>query len=172
VVDNFGVKYVGKEHADRLIQCIKETYELTKDWTSDLYCRIKLNWNYTVRTLNISMPGYVKKLLQKYKHCIPPKPQYCLYFPSPKQYRAKAQAPILVDISPKLSPDGIKEIQQIIGSILYYARAVYITILMALSSIAIKQKKGTTNTMEKAKQLLDYLATNPDATIQFCASLI
>ncbi len=172
MVDNFGVKYVGKEHADRLIQCIKETYELTKDWTSDLYCRIKLNWNYTVRTLNISMPGYVKKLLQKYKHCIPPKPQYCLYFPSPKQYRAKAQAPILVDISPKLSPDGIKEIQQIIGSILYYARAVYITILMALSSIAIKQKKGTTNTMEKAKQLLDYLATNPDATIQFCASLI
>ena len=30
---------------------------------------------------------------------------------------------------------------------------------MALSSIAIEQSKGTTNTMEKAKQLLDYLAT-------------
>jgi hypothetical protein len=37
---------------------------------------------------------------------------------------------------------------------------------MALSSIAIKQTKGTTSAMEKAKQLLDYLATNPDATIQ------
>jgi hypothetical protein len=36
---------------------------------------------------------------------------------------------------------------------------------MALSSIAIKQTKRTTNTMEKAKQILDYLATNPDATI-------
>jgi hypothetical protein len=36
---------------------------------------------------------------------------------------------------------------------------------MALNSIAIEQSKGTTNTMEKAKQLLDYLATNPDATI-------
>jgi hypothetical protein len=38
-----------------------------------------------------------------------------------------------------------------------------------LSSIAIKQSKGTTNTMEKAKQVLDYLATYPDATIHFQA---
>jgi hypothetical protein len=30
VVDNFGVKYVDKEHADHLIQCIKEMYELTE----------------------------------------------------------------------------------------------------------------------------------------------
>jgi len=32
VVDNFGVKYVGKEHADHLIDCLKtETYKLTED---------------------------------------------------------------------------------------------------------------------------------------------
>ena len=41
---------------------------------------------------------------------------------------------------------------------------------MALSSIAIEQSKGTTNTMEKEKQLLDYLDTYPDATIRFRAS--
>jgi hypothetical protein len=41
---------------------------------------------------------------------------------------------------------------------------------MALSSIVSKQTKGTMNTMDKAKQLLDYLATHPDATIQFRAS--
>jgi hypothetical protein len=41
---------------------------------------------------------------------------------------------------------------------------------MALSSDAIKQSKGTTNTMQKAKQLLDYLATYPDTTICFWAS--
>jgi len=55
--------------------------------------------------------------------------------------------------------------QRVIGSILYYTRAVDIMILMALSSIAIEQSKGITNTMEKAKQLLDYLATYPNATI-------
>ncbi len=65
VVDNFWVKYVGKEHADHLIQCIKEMYDLTEDWTGNLYCKIKLNWDYDARTLKISMPGYIKKLLQK-----------------------------------------------------------------------------------------------------------
>ena len=101
---------------------------------------------------------------------MPTKSQHCPYAPAPKQYGAKAQAPLPVDISPKLSPKDIKEIQRVIGSILYYARAVDITVLMALSSIAIKQSKGTTNTMEKAKQLLDYLAMYPDSTIQFRAS--
>jgi hypothetical protein len=67
-------------------------------------------------------------------------------------------------------PDSIKQIQRIVGSILYYAQAVDITVLMALSSIAIKQIKGTTSTIEKAKHLLDYLATNPDATICYRAS--
>jgi hypothetical protein len=66
-----------------------------------------------------------------------------------------------------LSPNEIKKIQQVIGSILYYAHAVDITVLMALSSIAVEQSKGTTNTMEKAKQLLDYLAMYPEATIHF-----
>ncbi len=50
-----------------------------------------------------------------------------------------------------------------------FAQAVDITVLMALSYLAIEQSKGTTNTMEKAKQLFDYLATYPDATIHFQA---
>ena len=42
VVNDIGVKYVGKELVDHLIRCIKQQYELTKDWTGDLYCGIKL----------------------------------------------------------------------------------------------------------------------------------
>jgi hypothetical protein len=99
------------------------------------------------------MPGYIKRLLQKYKHKMPKKPQHCPYTPLPKQCGAKAQAPLPADISPKLSDKEIKEIQRVIRNILYYARAVDIIILMALSSIASKQMQGTMNTMAKAKQL-------------------
>ena len=115
------------------------------------------------------MPGNIKKLLQKYKHKMPTKSQHCPYMPAPKQYRTEEQALLPVDISPRLLDKEIKEIQQIVGSILYYAQAVDITVLMALSSIANEQTRGTTNTMAKAKQLLDYLATHPDATIRFRA---
>jgi hypothetical protein len=100
---------------------------------------------------------------------MPTCPQHCPYAPTPKQYGKAAQTPLPLDISPKLSPKEIKEIQCVIGSIQYYARAVDIPVLMALSLIAIEQLNGTTNTMEKAKQLLDYLATYPDATICFKA---
>ncbi len=41
---------------------------------------------------------------------------------------------------------------------------------MTLSLTVIKQSKGTTYMMQKAKQLLDYLAMYPDATICFLAS--
>jgi hypothetical protein len=170
VVDNFDVKYVKQNDIDHLIRCIKETYKVTEDWFGDLFCGIKLDWDYNAHTLDISMLGYIKKLLMKYKHHKPTWPQYCPYSPPPKQYGAKAQAPLPIDSSPKLSPDKIKEIWRIVSSIFYYAHAMDTTVLMALSSTAFELTKGTMNTMEKAKQLLDYLATNPDATIKYRAS--
>jgi hypothetical protein len=37
VLDDFGVKYVGKEHAQHLKNPLKEHYKLTFDWTGKLY---------------------------------------------------------------------------------------------------------------------------------------
>jgi hypothetical protein len=84
VVDDFGEKYMGKEHADHLIWWIKQKYKLTEDSTDDLYCGIKLDWDYNVRALDISMPGYIKKLLLKYRHSMLAKQQNCLYSPAAK----------------------------------------------------------------------------------------
>ena len=82
------------------------------------------------------MPGYIKKKLQEYKHVVGKKGQTCPYTPAPKQYGSEAQAPLPPDDSPLLDKAGIKKVQQIVGSILYYARAVDMTVLMALSTIA------------------------------------
>jgi hypothetical protein len=56
------------------------------------------------------------------------------------------------------------------GAFFYYARAVDMTVLMALSTIAMSQAKPTKNTMAHCVQLLDYLAMNADAKICFYAS--
>jgi hypothetical protein len=58
------------------------------------------------------------------------------------------------DILQKLTDKEIKQLQKIVGSILYYARAVDMTLLMALSTIASEQTKGTERTLEKAYQVL------------------
>ena len=98
IVDDFGVKYVGKEHADHLINCLKtDTYKLTEDWEGDLYCGISLRWDYAKRRLDISMPGYIKKQLLKYKH-IMRQIQHCPYLPEPKKYGADAQSSLPQDI--------------------------------------------------------------------------
>ncbi len=55
----------------------------------------------------------------------------------------EAQAPLPPDASPRLDAQGIKKVQKIVGSILYYAHAVDMTILMALSSISIEQTRAT-----------------------------
>ncbi len=83
---------MGKEHADHLITWLKEKYNLTKDWSGDLYCGIKLDWNYDKCILLISMPGYIKKQLLKYKHAVQGV-QHCLYSPEPRKYGAAAQSP-------------------------------------------------------------------------------
>ncbi len=100
VVDSFGVKYTRKEDINYLIKVIKEKYELTKDWDGDLYCGICLKWDYHHRTPDISMPGYIRKQLQKYRHNCPKRPQHCPYSSLPKQYGSEAQRPLPPDTSP------------------------------------------------------------------------
>jgi len=61
VVDDFGVKYIGKEHALHLINCLQEEYKLTMVWEGSIFCGIKLDWDYTNQTVVLSMPGYVDR---------------------------------------------------------------------------------------------------------------
>ena len=53
---------------------------------------------------------------------------------------------------------------------MYYARAVDCTILPAISSIASQQANATEETERRIKQLLDYLATLPNAKVRYYAS--
>jgi hypothetical protein len=116
------------------------------------------------------MPGYIIKQLQLFKHASPTRPQHCPFYPQLKQYNSAAQRPIEPNMIPPLSKEDIKQVQNIIRSILYYAQAVNLTVLRALSRIASKQAKGTKSTMKKCIQLLDYLVTHPNATVQYLTS--
>ena len=68
VVDDFGVKYIGKQHVNHLIKALTKEYEIPEDWIGGLYSSIELEWDSGKRTLDFSMPGYIIKVLQKYKN--------------------------------------------------------------------------------------------------------
>jgi hypothetical protein len=135
VVDNFGVKYVGKEHADHLLHALKQHYEVTEDWEGKLYCGVSLKWYYENRTVALSMSGYIENVLHKFQQNPPDRPHHAPYPARKPQYGSKVQlTPECVD-SPTLAPEGGKRIQQVAGALLYYARAVDPTIMADISSL-------------------------------------
>jgi hypothetical protein len=83
---------------------------------------------------------------------------------SQRDLAPKTKPPPLT-LPPNLDATGIKHVQKIVGSILYYTRAVDMMVLKALNSIAVEQTKDTKQTMACCNQLLDYLFHNANAKI-------
>ncbi len=115
------------------------------------------------------MPKYVMKQLTSYTHPAPDRLQYCPSLPNPIMYSKDTQAPTPTDDSPLLENAGKKCIKQVMGKFLYYAQAVDLTILMALSDIATQQAAPTENTNKQANKFLDYMWAHPNAKICYHA---
>jgi hypothetical protein len=169
-VDDFGVKYVGLEHAEHLVSCVSQLYKITTDWTGTLYTGLTLSWDYVARTLDISMPGYIAKALTRFQHPTPTRPQHSPHSWIAPHYGAASHLVDAPDTSAALPPSGILYLQQVIGTLLFYARAVDNTLLVALGSLSSAQAHGTEETLTAVTQILDYCATHPDATVRFHAS--
>ena len=71
VVDNFGVKYEGRENAQNIISALEDLYKVTTDWGGEIYIGITLKWNYKECYVNLSMTGYVEAALKKFQHLMP-----------------------------------------------------------------------------------------------------
>ena len=59
VVDEFGIKYSGKDCALHLKAALGGKYKVTTDWEGRLYIGIALKWDYEKGTVQLSIPGYV-----------------------------------------------------------------------------------------------------------------
>ena len=118
IVDDFGVKYFGKEYADHLINALNEHYKVAEDWEGAKYGGITLNWDYKRRQVHLMMPGYVHEALtqiqhelrklnnQPHKHAVP-------VFGATIQYAKPA------DSSPLLDEKNKKYVQQVTGNFIY-----------------------------------------------------
>jgi hypothetical protein len=168
VVDDFAIKYVGKEHADHLLACLREQYTMTTDWECSNYIGLTVEWDYDKRTCDISLPGYVKRAIHRFQHISPRKPQHAPSKFTPPNYGAKQQLTELEDASDLLDASGKQRIQEIVGVLLYYARAIDSTMLVALGTIA--SARTTETTAKAVAHLLNYAASNPDAKVRYHAS--
>jgi hypothetical protein len=169
-VDDLGVKYVGREHAEHLMTCIKKKYNISSDWNGTAYCGLTLDWDYKNRTLELSMPGYIKAALHEYQHHVPARPEHAPHTWNPPIYGAKTQFVDETTPSPALSDKDVNKLQQLTGTLLYYARAVDPTLIMPINVLASEQSNATEVTADKVIKLLNYCNTHPDTKIRYHAS--
>ncbi len=170
VVDDFGIKYIGKEHVMHLIKVLKDHYEVEEDWEGKRYLGITLDWDYKNHEVHFSMSKYVECALAQFNHPEPDKPQHQPRQHSIPTYGATVQYAKSEDTSRRLSPAEKKYIQEVIGIFLYYGHAVGSTMLTTLSAIASAQAEPTEETMTRCKQFLDYAATHQDAILTYKSS--
>ena len=171
-VDDFAIKYASKQDAEHLLQALRAKYTISTDWYASLYIGIMFNWNYTTGHVDLSTPKYFTRALHKFKQVLQKfHPDNILEYSPHKHvesnYGQKVQYSEPTDDAPKLDSVDINLIKKIVGTFLYYGIAVDNNILVALSTIASEQSSATSNTAKKITQLLNYLATNPDATIRY-----
>jgi hypothetical protein len=116
------------------------------------------------------MPGYIAKELLKFQHP---------HLKNTGKPTGKAQSTAIRcqgtndgtrRCSPLLDEKVIKELMAIMGSLLYYGRALDNTLLTALTDLSSAQVKGTEATNAAVLKLLDYCAMHPDAKIRYHGS--
>ena len=146
---------------------LRKSYKISSNWEGKLYLVLDLDWDYEKLEVHLSMLNYVDDALKRFNHKKPRNPQEQPYPHTKPVYGAKSQFADPEDTSEILSQADKKFIQEVTGKFLYYARALEATMLPALGSIASQHANPTEWTMQKAKQLLDYSATHPDAIITY-----
>jgi hypothetical protein len=144
VVDDFGIQYTHLPDAQHLLAALKQHYEaITVDWTGSLFCGISLQWNYTNRMVDLSMPHYVQDASTKFEHQAPIKSEHQPHWHNPPQFGVKTQLTEPVDNSAPLNKQETLCLQQITSKFLYYSRAVDPTMNVALSTLATNQRNAT-----------------------------
>jgi hypothetical protein len=171
-VDDFGVKYFSKSDADHLLTSLRSSgFTVSTDWEGKNYCGLTLDWHYNKGFVDISMPNYVHTALMKFQHKQNSRPCHAPHKWTRPAYGKQTQyAPPPDDTDLLKTKQEIRRIQAIVGTFLYYARAIDCTMLPALNQISTQQSKPTQQTNEDANMLLDFAATYPDAKIRFHAS--
>jgi hypothetical protein len=169
VVVDFGICYTKRDDVKQLIAMLQREYKCTIDWEGNRYVGLTLSWDYDKGTCNISMPGYIQRALLRFEHPNPGKAHDAPHAWNAPAYGARQQYATL-DTSPRVDARNTKTIQEVLGTLLYYARAIDCTMLAAIGTIATQQASATKATMRAITELLNYCLTHPNAVIRYTKS--
>ena len=170
-MDDFGVKYTKNADFDHLINSLDHLYTTTVDRTGSKFLGMTLDWCYGAdRHVDLSMPDYVAKALLRFSSFHPLRTSHAPHKWNKPVYGKQQQFAPTPDVSPPLSQSQTKLIQEVVGTFLYFAITIDLTLLVALGTIATSQASPTEETLSKVTDLLNYASTHPSPTIRYLPS--
>jgi hypothetical protein len=99
-------------------------------------------WQYDKGHVTISMPRYIEKALRRFSHPPPSRPQHAPHAWRAPNFGGSVHYAVTTDTSLPLNAEGINLLQQIIGTLLFYARAIDNTMRVAIGTWAAAQIQG------------------------------
>ena len=168
VVDDFAVKYKEEADAAHLIATLEELYKIKVDRSFRKYLGYTIKFDDAAHTVALSIPDYIPKLLQRFfpNQVIRGAASPAVYVPP--HYGASVQE-ATADETPPLSPAETTLLQEQIGSLLFYARAVDCTMLTATNHASSEQAKPTQRVLNMVKRVLQYAAAHPNHELVYRA---
>jgi endonuclease I len=85
------MEYIGGENAEHLMTSIKKKSDISSDYTGIAYCGLKIDWDYTNGTVDLSMHGYIKAASHKYQNSAPTRAEHAPHKWNPPVYGSKTQ---------------------------------------------------------------------------------
>jgi hypothetical protein len=122
------------------------------------------------RCVDLSMPGFIKAASRKFQHPTPTHPENAPHTWSLPAYNDKTQYIEEHKDIPLLPQKDVTRIQQLYGTLLYYASAVYPALILPVNVLASDQTQATAATEGKVIELLNYCSSHPDANLRYHAS--
>ena len=83
--------YTSLDNAQHLLNALKEKYTISEDWEAKLYIGILLMWDYIKRNVDLSMPGYVTIVIQRFHHKLKNTRQSSPHHHAPPTYGARVK---------------------------------------------------------------------------------
>ena len=90
-VDDFGVKCFCDSELNHLLKALNSAYKCTIDYKGEDYCGLHLAWNYDAGYVDISMPNYINKSLDRLQYKAHTRPQFSPHVHIPPKYGEKGK---------------------------------------------------------------------------------
>jgi hypothetical protein len=169
VVDDFAVVWQQQRNIDHFIQTLTKLYQVKVNWLGTKYLGMNIDINRVRRHVTLTMPGYIHKLLAKVRpDGVKEASTPAIY--TPPNYANPGAHKATTDLSPSATDDEKLLLQVVVGTLLYYSRAVDPSIATAVHELGSVQSQPTQNDMRKMDRLLGYVSRHPNIGVRYYAS--